>query len=80
MALRQQSMKCQSTRETTNLVLVAADNKLSLGQDVTHQAPAVKQAGLPNTGSKETNSLISLWPCGRPHITFAFGKREKNNK
>ena len=61
----------------TNLVLVAADNKLSLGQDVTYQAPAVKQAGLPNTGSKETNSLISLGLAGVLISLFAFGKKRK---
>lgn len=61
----------------TNLVLVAADNKLSLGQDVTYQAPAVKQAGLPNTGSKETNSLISLGLAGVLLSLFAFGKKRK---
>ena len=61
----------------TNLVLAAADNKLSLGQDVTYQAPAVKQAGLPNTGSKETNSLISLGLAGVLISLFAFGKKRK---
>ena len=61
----------------TNLVLAAADNKLSLGQDVTYQAPAVKQTGLPNTGSKETNSLISLGLAGVLLSLFAFGKKRK---
>ena len=61
----------------TNLVLVATDNKLSLGQDVTYQAPAVKQTGLPNTGSKETNSLISLGLAGVLLSLFAFGKKRK---
>ena len=61
----------------TNLVLAAADNKLSLGQDVTYQAPAAKQAGLPNTGSKETNSLISLGLAGVLLSLFAFGKKRK---
>ena len=61
----------------TNLVLAAADNKLSIGQDVTYQAPAVKQAGLPNTGSKETNSLISLGLAGVLISLFAFGKKRK---
>jgi len=61
----------------TNIVLAAADNKLSLGQDVTYQAPAVKQAGLPNTGSKETNSLISLGLAGVLISLFAFGKKRK---
>jgi len=61
----------------TNLVLAAADNKLSLGQDVTYQAPAAKQDELPNTGSKETNSLISLGLAGVLISLFAFGKKRK---
>lgn len=61
----------------TNLVLAAADNKLSLGQDVTYQAPAAKQDELPNTGSKETNSLISLGLAGAFLSLFAFGKKRK---
>ena len=61
----------------TNLVLAAADNKLSLGEDVTYQAPAVKQAGLPNTGSKETSSLMSLGLAGMLLSMFALGKKRK---
>ena len=61
----------------TNLVLATADNKLSLGQDVTYQAPAAKQDELPNTGSKETNSLISLGLAGVLLSLFAFGKKRK---
>lgn len=61
----------------TNLVLAAADNKLSLGQDVTYQAPAAKQDELPNTGSKETSSLISLGLAGVFLSLFAFGKKRK---
>lgn len=61
----------------TNLVLAAADNKLSLVQDVTYQAPAAKQDELPNTGSKETNSLISLGLAGVLLSLFAFGKKRK---
>ncbi len=61
----------------TNLVLAATDNKLSLGQDVTYQAPAAKQAELPNTGSKETSSLISLGLAGVLLSLFAFGKKRK---
>ena len=61
----------------TNLVLVATDNKLSLGQDVTYQAPAAKQDELPNTGSKDTNSLISLGLAGVFLSLFAFGKKRK---
>ena len=61
----------------TNLVLAAADNKLSLGQDVTYQAPAAKQDELPNTGSKETSSLLSLGLAGVLLSLFAFGKNRK---
>ena len=61
----------------TNLVLAAADNKLSLGQDVTYQAPAAKQDELPNTGSKETSSLVSLGLAGALLSLFAFGKKRK---
>lgn len=61
----------------TNIVLAAADNKLSLGQDVTYQAPAAKQDELPNTGSKETSSLISLGLACVLLSLFAFGKKRK---
>lgn len=61
----------------TNLVLAAADNKLSLGQDVTYQAPAAKQDELPNTGSKETSSLLSLGLAGVLLSLFAFGNKRK---
>lgn len=61
----------------TNLVLAAADNKLSLVQDVTYQAPAAKQDELPNTGSKETSSLLSLGLAGVLLSLFAFGKKRK---
>ena len=61
----------------TNLVLAAADNKLSLGQDVTYQAPAARQNELPNTGSRETSSLLSLGLAGVLLSIFAFGKKRK---
>ena len=61
----------------TNLVLAAADNKLSLGQDVTYQAPAARQNELPNTGSRETSSLLSLGIAGVLLSIFAFGKKRK---
>ena len=61
----------------TNLVLAAADNKLSLVQDVTYQAPAAKQDELPNTGSKETSSLLFLGLAGVILSLFAFGKKRK---
>ena len=60
-------------------VLAAASDKLSLGKDVTYQAPAVKQTGLPNTGSKETSSLISLGLAGILLSLFAFGKKRKES-
>ena len=63
----------------TKPVLAAANDKLSLGQDVTYQAPAVKQTGLPNTGSKETSSLISLGLAGVLFSLFAFGKKRKES-
>lgn len=63
----------------TKPVLAAANDKLSLGKDVTYQAPAVKQTGLPNTGSKETNSLISLGLAGVLLSLFAFGKKRKES-
>ncbi|ORO49439.1 SIALI-17 repeat-containing surface protein [Streptococcus oralis] len=69
--------KVPEYKEDTNLVLAAADNKLSLGQDVTYQAPAAKQDELPNTGSKETSSLISLGLAGVLLSLFAFGKKRK---
>ena len=61
----------------TKPVLAAASDKLSLGQDVTYQAPAAKQDELPNTGSKETSSLISLGLAGVLLSLFAFGKKRK---
>ena len=61
----------------TNLVLAAADNKLSLGQDVTYQAPAARQNELPNMGSRETSSLLSLGLAGVLLSIFAFGKKRK---
>lgn len=61
----------------TKPVLTAANDKLSLGKDVTYQAPAAKQDELPNTGSKETNSLISLGLAGVLLSLFAFGKKRK---
>ena len=61
----------------TKPVLAAANDKLSLGQDVTYQAPAVKQDELPNTGSKETSSLLSLGLAGVLLSLFAFGKKRK---
>ena len=64
-------------RGDTNLVLAAADNKLSLVQDVTYQASEAKQDELPNTGSKETSSLISLGLAGVLLSLFAFGKKRK---
>lgn len=61
----------------TKPVLAAANDKLSLGKDVTYQAPAVKQTDLPNTGSKETSSLLSLGLVGVLLSLFSFGKKRK---
>ena len=63
----------------TKPVLAATNDKLSIGKDVTYQAPAVKQTGLPNTGSKETSSLISLGLAGVLLSLFAFGKKRKES-
>ena len=80
MALEAAVHEVPEYKRDTNLVLAAADNKLSLGQDVTYQAPAAKQDELPNTGSKETSSLISLGLAGVLYPCLHLARREKNNK
>ncbi len=64
-------------------VLAAANErpakKLSLGQDATYQAPAAKQNELPNTGSKENTTLISLGLVAGLLSVLTFGKKRKEN-
>ena len=67
----------------TKPVLVAANErlakKLSLGQDATYQAPATKQNELPNTGSKENTTLISLGLVAGFLSVLTLGKKRKEN-
>ena len=67
----------------TKPVLAAANErpakKLSLGQDATYQAPAAKQNELPNTGSKENTTLISLGLVAGFLSVLTFGKKRKEN-
>ena len=64
-------------------VLVASNEgpakKLSLGQDATYQAPAAKQNELPNTGSKENTTLISLGLVTSFLSVLTLGKKRKEN-
>ena len=64
-------------------VLVAANEgpakKLSLGQDATYQAPAVKQNELPNTGSKENTTLISIGLVAGLLSVLTLGKKRKED-
>ena len=67
----------------TKPVLAAANErpakKLSLGQDAAYQAPAAKQNELPNTGSKENTTLISLGLVAGLLSVLTFGKKRKEN-
>ena len=67
----------------TKPVLAAANErpakKLSLGQDATYQAPAAKQNELPNTGSKENTTLISLGLVAGLLSVLTLGKKRKED-
>ena len=67
----------------TKPVLAAANErpakKLSLGQDATYQAPAAKQNELPNTGSKENTTFISLGLVTGLLSILTFGKKRKED-
>ena len=67
----------------TKPVLVAANErqakKLSLGQGATYQAPAAKQNELPNTGSKENTTLISIGLVAGLLSVFTLGKKRKED-
>ena len=67
----------------TKPVLVAANErqakKLSLGQGATYQAPAAKQNELPNTGSKENTTFISLGLVAGLLSVLTFGKKRKED-
>ena len=67
----------------TKPVLAAANErpakKLSLGQDATYQAPAAKQNELPNTGSKENTTLISMGLVAGLLSVLTFGKKRKED-
>ena len=64
-------------------VLAAANErpakKLSLGQDATYQAPAAKQNELPNTGSKENTTLISIGLVAGLLSVLTLGKKRKED-
>ena len=67
----------------TKPVLAAANErpakKLSFGQDATYQAPAAKQNELPNTGSKENTTFISLGLVTGLLSILTFGKKRKED-
>ena len=67
----------------TKPVLAAANErpakKLSLGQDATYQAPAAKQNELPNTGSKENTTIISLGLVAGLLSVLTLGKKRKED-
>ena len=64
-------------------VLVAANEspakKLSFGKDATYQAPAAKQNELPNTGSKENTTLISIGLVAGLLSVLTLGKKRKED-
>ena len=68
----------------TKPVLAAANErpakKLSLGQDAAYQAPAAKQNELPNTGSKENTTIISLGLVAGLLSVLTLGKKRKEDQ
>ena len=64
-------------------VLAAANErpakKLSLGKGATYQAPAAKQNELPNTGSKENTTLISIGLVAGLLSVLTLGKKRKED-
>ena len=68
--------------ETKPVLAVANERpakKLSLGQGATYQAPAAKQNELPNTGSKEDTTFISLGLVAGLLSILTFGKKRKED-
>ena len=68
--------------ETKPVLAVANERpakKLSLGQGATYQAPAAKQNELPNTGSKENTTFISLGLVAGLLSVLTFGKKRKED-
>ena len=68
--------------ETKPVLAVANERpakKLSLGQGATYQAPAAKQNELPNTGSKENTTFISLGLVAGLLSILTFGKKRKED-
>ena len=67
----------------TKPVLVAANerpaNKLTFGQDAAYQASVAKQNELPNTGSKENTTLISLGLVAGLLSVLTLGKKRKED-
>ena len=68
--------------ETKPVLAVANERpakKLSLGQGATYQAPTAKQNELPNTGSKENTTFISLGLVAGLLSVLTFGKKRKED-
>ena len=68
--------------ETKPVLAVANERpakKLSLGQGATYQAPAAKQNELPNTGSKENTTIISLGLVAGLLSVLTLGKKRKED-
>ena len=68
--------------ETKPVLVVANErpaNKLTFGQDATYQASVAKQNELPNTGSKENTTLISLGLVASLLSVLTLGKKRKED-